>query len=546
MIALKNWVKAGCAALVLTLVPGLLTAGEGGERYLVQFKDGRGSSGHKAIRAAGASIVLELDAHNAVAANIPAAALQGLQRNPNVEFIERDSKRYAFTTQYEPHKPYGITMVQADLLTEASVSDKTLCIIDSGIQITHPEFSNRGNISGTSDSGTGEWFTDESGHGTHVAGTIMASANGTGVVGVNPDGHLNVHIIKVFDADGWAYSSSLVAALDACEAAGADIVSMSLGGSFKSRTEGRAFNAAAERGVLSIAAAGNDGNTRKSYPASYDSVVSVAAVDAAKALASFSQQNDQVELAAPGVAVLSSVPMGTGSEVTVKVGSTDYEGYGMDGSPAGSGSGPLVDCGTAESACAASQSICLIQRGNISFADKVIACEANGGVGAIIYNNEAGNFSGTLGDAVTSIPSVSVSDSDGIDMLSQLGAATDLAVADGDYAYFDGTSMATPHVSGVAALVWNNAPGCSADDVRAAMGATAEDLGTTGRDTSFGFGLVQAQPALDILLSDGFCGNAGGGGGGSCDLGMPGDSCSSGSECCSGSCKGKPGNKSCR
>ena len=540
MIVFNNRIKAACAAMALTILPFALQAAPEGERFIVQFKDGRSMSAHRAIQAAGATVVLDLSAHNAVAARIPDAALQGLQRNPNIEYIETDQKRFVSADQYDPKVPYGISMVQADQLNEAATSDKTLCIIDSGIDLGHPDFVGN-HISGTSDDGTGDWFKDENHHGTHVAGTIMAAANGTGVIGVNPDGVLNVHIIKVFDANGWAYSSNLIAALTACDDAGADVVSMSLGGTFKSRSEQKAFDAAAGKGILSIAAAGNDGNTRKSYPASYDSVVSVAAIDSAKVIADFSQQNDQVELAAPGVAVLSSVPVGTGSEVTVNVGGTAYEGQGMEGSPQGSSIGTLVDCGTAESTCpGGGGQVCLIQRGNISFADKVLACEAGNGIAAIIYNNEPGNFSGTLSDTVTSIPSVSVSDTDGFAMTAQTGMTATVSVLAGDYAFFDGTSMATPHVSGVAALIWNNAPGCGAEDVRTAMAATAEDLGPTGRDVAYGYGLVKAFSAL-ALLNEG-CAT----GGSDCTVGLPGDSCTVGSDCCSNSCKGKPGSKTCR
>ena len=123
-----------------------------------------------------------------------------------------------------------------------------ICIIDSGLDQAHPEFTSQFNISGTSDPGTGDWFTDENSHGTHVAGTIAALANGEGVVGVLPNGYIGLHIIKVFGASGWSYSSGLVAALDACEAAGSNVVSMSLGGSFKSRTGSRAFSRANGRG----------------------------------------------------------------------------------------------------------------------------------------------------------------------------------------------------------------------------------------------------------------------------------------------------------
>ena len=89
--------------------------------------------------------------------------------------------------------------------------------------------------------------------------------------------------MKVFGDDnlaggncGWTYSSTLIDALNQCTAAGANVVSMSLGGTFQSRTEDNAFANANRDGVLSIAAAGNGGNTRTSYPAGYSSVMSVA------------------------------------------------------------------------------------------------------------------------------------------------------------------------------------------------------------------------------------------------------------------------------
>ena len=89
---------------------------------------------------------------------------------------------------------------------------------------------------------------------------------------------------------------------------GSDIVSMSLGGSFPSDVEENFMNSVYNDGVLLIAAAGNDGTTAFSYPASYDSVMSVAAVDQSENHAGFSQRNSQVDIAAPGVAVLSTLP----------------------------------------------------------------------------------------------------------------------------------------------------------------------------------------------------------------------------------------------
>ena len=63
--------------------------------------------------------------------------------------------------------------------------------------------------------------------------------------------------------------------------------------------------------------------------------------------------------------------------------------------------------------------------------------------------------------------------------------------------------MATPHVSGVAALVWSNHPSCTAAQIRNALNMTAKDKGTAGRDTSYGYGIVQAKAAVDAITADG-------------------------------------------
>jgi serine protease len=73
-------------------------------------------------------------------------------------------------------------------------------------------------VTGTNDSGTGNWFEDTCGHGTHVAGTVAALSNNVGVLGVNSNGSINVHIEKVFDGSdcAWTYSSNLITALNRC------------------------------------------------------------------------------------------------------------------------------------------------------------------------------------------------------------------------------------------------------------------------------------------------------------------------------------------
>ncbi|MCF6456670.1 S8 family serine peptidase [Pseudoalteromonas sp. MMG024] len=448
---------------------------------------------------------------NANIARLSESQLKQLQNDPNVEYIEEDlPRRLMAQTQ-----PYGIAMVQADQVNDSVASaannGKKICVIDSGLDLPHEDMgTNGGTVTGTNNSGTGNWYQEGGPHGTHVAGTIAAIDNGVGVRGVIGSDP-SLHIIKVFNASGWGYSSDLVAAMNECKNAGSDVINMSLGGSGSSTSERNGIQAIADAGLLLIAAAGNDGNPSnttdiESFPASYDSVMSVAAIDSAKALADFSQKNSQVEIAAPGVDVYSTYPEGTGQVVSLSVGSNAYSVNAMENS--GSVTAPLYDFATGESTdSGANGKVCLIQRGNISFHDKVKNCQDSGGVGAVIYNNAAGSFGGTLGDTnQTSIPAVTATDTDGAAMLSQTGLSTTIEIGTGNYGMMSGTSMASPHVAGVAALVWSHHPSCSADDIRGALNATAEDLGAAGRDVKFGHGLVQAKDAIDYLQANGCSG----------------------------------------
>ncbi|MCO4763645.1 MAG: S8 family serine peptidase, partial [Myxococcales bacterium] len=196
------------------------------------------------------------------------------------------------------------------------------------------------------------------------------------------------------------------------------------------------------------------------------------------------------------------------------------------------------------------------------------ACQNGGGVGAIIYNNEAGPLLGTMGDVTTTIPSVGVSDTAGAALMNKTGTTATVALLASNYAYFDGTSMATPHVAGVAGLIWSYNPGWTNKQLRAALQATAVDLGAPGRDNAFGYGLVQAKAALDYLsapqcepteafetmcsdgidndcdgkvdAADGDCSTN------TCDLLGVGESCTTADQCCSGKCKGKVGKRTCK
>jgi hypothetical protein len=147
----------------------------------------------------------------------------------------------------------------------------------------------------------------------------------------------------------------------------------------------------------------------------------------------------------------------------------------------------------------------LCQRGTYDFYTKVLNVQNSGGVAAVIYNNVTGGFLGTLGDGNSStIPAISLSLEDGQTLVSSHLGSTATVTSQvtkpaSGYDAWDGTSMATPHVSAVAALVWSANPSWTNAQIRDALAATAEDLGTAGRDVYFGFGLVQAKAALDYL-----------------------------------------------
>ncbi|KAG7368109.1 cold-active serine alkaline protease [Nitzschia inconspicua] len=205
--------------------------------------------------------------------------------------------------------PYGAMMVNAPQFWQTK-GDKggsaKVCIIDTGLNIGHEDIQGAVFSGSTDSSVVADWDSDDAGHGTHVAGTIAAVDNNFGVVGVAPEAELL--IVKVFEgANSQFTASSLVSALEECRKGGAKIINMSLGGPSSSVVERNKVNQLANQGIQLIAASGNSGDTSNpiEYPASYDKVISVAAVDEDRHTAIFSTHNNEVDVAAPGVDILS-------------------------------------------------------------------------------------------------------------------------------------------------------------------------------------------------------------------------------------------------
>merc|ERR1719188_1625424 len=165
--------------------------------------------------------------------------------------------------------------------------------------------------------------------GQMLLACLLIGDNSKGVVGVIP-GSLNdkfsFFIGKGLSDSGSGSTSSVMAAVQACVDNGSNVISMSLGGGSPSEAVNQQYYGHyKEDDVLIIAAAGNSGNSALSYPASYKSVMSVAAVDSNENKAGFSQYNAQVEISGPGVSVKSTVTGNSGSTF----GYASYSGTSM-------------------------------------------------------------------------------------------------------------------------------------------------------------------------------------------------------------------------
>jgi subtilisin family serine protease len=517
---LKKFVLAvSAAALTLVTVAGAAVAQQPAERghFFVGFATAPGSAERALVQRHGGTVRFAFPEVNALAVDLPRASIADFARTVGVRYVEQDPERHALASQLVPASSNGLwglvatTAVQAQAAGYRGAGVKA-CVADTGIDANHVDIA--ANYNGGFDAidndndpneGNNMWET----HGTHVAGTVLGVDNQAGILGVAPDAslyHARVLADKEHDGTANGTTSQVMAGVRwLAQEAGCKVVNMSLGGGLRSRTEENLYKSLYERGTLIVAAAGNDAARTISYPAGYPVVLSVSAVDRNDRLADFSNQGHGLDLSAPGVDVLSSYPDGTGRNASVEAAGT-LSALAMEFAgtthPAGV-SGALVDCGLGTAPCtAAAGRVALIQRGSITFGEKVANAMAGGAIAAIVYNNAAGNFSGTLSTETspsgsTWIPAVSVSDTDGAALKSQVGQTVTVYNLPTDWETISGTSMATPHVSGVAALVFGANPSLTPAGVEQILKATARDIGPAGYDTQYGYGMPNALAAVN-------------------------------------------------
>ena len=250
-----------------------------------------------------------------------------LRALPGVRYVEPNYLAFAIATPNDPRysQQYGPQRIQANLAWDIWQPQRTvyIAILDTGIDANHQDLTRKmrrhsnGQVYGYNTVNNNTDTTDRNSHGTHCAGIAAADINNSvGIAGVaswNPNvsnSHTYVQLmpVKVLSDNGSGTWDSVARGITWAADNGANILSLSLGATSGSRQLEDAVNYAWNRGCLLVAAAGNGGSSSPSYPAYYTNCIAVAATDSSDFLASFSQYGSWVDIAAPGVAVLSTIP----------------------------------------------------------------------------------------------------------------------------------------------------------------------------------------------------------------------------------------------
>lgn len=446
-----------------------------------------------------------------------------LKLDPNISFIEASiefeapkkfiSKPYpTFKKRSKlnqaPIKPVGIDLVKADKVWEDGNEGQGIrvLVLDTGIDEDHPAII--ANIEKAKNFLTNDEsaYEDTNGHGTHVAGTIAGSRT---LLGVAP----KVKILAGKVCDGGCGSMAILSGVEWGIKEKVDVMNLSLGGPFASAYAQRVYAKAEANNIVVVAASGNDGKLVDSYPASYNEVLSVGAVDAKLNIASFSNWSSNLDVVAPGVEVYSSVPQGTGRAASAAV-TTSNSSIKLKVNPmTGSGVDFLSNIEVVDAKLGKPSDfenidvkgkVALIQRGELTFKEKHDNAIAAGAVAVMVYNNVDEDLSATLGEDENSkyiAVSMDMKSGDNLAALLKTEAiVVTLAVEATDYQNNNGTSMASPHVAGVAALIRATNPKLTAKEVKSLLKSTATQTSNPSPE-KYGKGLVDALKASNKARS---------------------------------------------
>ena len=324
-------------ALVLLAPVSAAVAFPSQTTLLVGYASGAKAGVTTALQQLGAEVVLTLDPLSVVEVRVPAVAAERIASIPGVAFVEKDAATSASGSQWNGAQWDGAqwngaqwngaqwdgsSAATGGLWGHAAVNTTgawaidagsrsvDLCVVDSGVDWTHPDLQANAwdllgvhgfnAITATADA------TDDAGHGTHVAGIAAAVRdNGLGVDGVTAS---RIMSAKVLNASGRGTVSALALGMNWCADNGADVALLALSVDGTSQTITRAIDYLEARNVVIVASAGNVGPCTAcvTFPANDPRVLAVTAVNASLALAPFSASGPAVDLAAPGVGIVST------------------------------------------------------------------------------------------------------------------------------------------------------------------------------------------------------------------------------------------------
>jgi subtilisin family serine protease len=452
-------------------------------------------------------------------------AVASLRSNPAVAYAEPN---YVYHADAAPNDPryaqlWGLARISAPAAWNVTTGSTavTVGVVDTGISTDHLDLSanvvpGHDFVQGDSDP------RDFNGHGTHVAGTIGARGNnGRGLAGVN--WQVGLMPVRVLDGNGSGSNANVTAGLAYACTHGASIVNASLGGTSYSTAMRDAI--ASCPNTLFVVAAGNNGESDDRiphYPCNYGSspddlanVICVAATDAHDTLASFSNYGQSVDLAAPGVGIQSTWPAydALASEGFESLASwAPYQAAGLPFGQSATHAGGLYSAADSPSGAYQPGSDTWLYRstsmaslagrtGCRLFYDLRLDTQLNHDYFQVFGSADGTNFSGSnwsgsTGGAFVGL-STDVSAYDGSPAFYpalRLTANSDGTVGDGgyvddlslrclraageDYSTISGTSMATPHVAGVAALVKAAHPSFTVAKLKAWILGGVDSLGS--------------------------------------------------------------------
>lgn len=242
-----------------------------------------------------------------------------LENHPHVSRVESDlpikiiyyqpsfffSRRTAAPQQIKQEIGWGVKRIGADAYLDVEPKNRVrVGIMDTGIHTQHLDLKDniKGGINVT---GNQSDYSDDNGHGTHVAGIVGALNNDIGIVGVMPK--VDLYAVKVFNSAGEGSLSDIIRGLQWCINNKIKLVNMSFGSATDNATFREVFKNAEKAGVIMVVAAGNDGNEHKmQYPAKYPETIAVSSLNESNNISSFSSYGPEVDIIAPGEEIFST------------------------------------------------------------------------------------------------------------------------------------------------------------------------------------------------------------------------------------------------